>query len=93
MPRCSSWEIGFLKLDDPIIIYCLIFTILAQAATVTVLIIVMHHFLKKLFTFHFHNVLISEAKVMFLFHPTLRCIGGLRELVLTLPIKYIFSEK
>ena len=28
--------------------------------------------------FHFHNVLKSEAKVIFLFHPTLRCIGGLR---------------
>ena len=30
-----------------------------------------------LFTFHFHIVLKSEAKVIFLFHPTLRCIGGL----------------
>ena len=32
----------------------------------------------RLFTFHFHNVLKSETKVIFLFHPTLRCIGGLR---------------
>ena len=34
------------------------------------------------FTFHFHNVLKSGAKVLFLFHPTLRCIGGLPAKVL-----------
>ena len=72
-----SDRIGFLKLDAPIIVYCLIFTILAQAATITVLIIVLHYFLKILLTFHFHNVLKSGAKVLFLFHTTLRCIGGL----------------
>ena len=36
---CWSDRIGFLKLDEPVIVYCLIFTILAQAATITALII------------------------------------------------------
>ena len=75
---CESDRIGFLKLDDPIIVYCLIFTILAQAATITVLIIVLHYFLEILLTLHFHDVLKLEATVIFLLHPTLRCIGGLQ---------------
>ena len=34
-------------------------------------------FLKILLTLQFHDVLKLEAKVIFLFHPTLRYLGGL----------------
>ena len=54
------------------------------------LIIVLHYFLEILLTLHFHDVLKLEAKVIFLFHPTLRYMGGLPQEVVKVSMQLTY---
>ena len=53
-------------------------TILAQATTFTVLVVVLHHFFEIFPCFHYQTVLITDAKVIYYIGTAIRANGDLR---------------
>ena len=57
---------------------CLLLTILAQATTFTVLVVILHHFFEIFPCFHYQTVLITDAKVIYYIDTAIRANGDLR---------------
>ena len=70
-------RIVLLILDDPIVINRLILTILAQATTFTILVVVLHHFFEIFPCFHYQTVLITDEKVIQYIGTAIRTSGDL----------------
>ena len=56
---------------------CLLLTILAQATTFTVLVVILHHFFEIFPCFHYQIVLITDAKVIYYIGTAIRANGDL----------------
>ena len=53
------------------------FTILAQATTFTILVVILHHFFEIFPCFHYQIVLITDAKVIYYIGTAIRANGDL----------------
>ena len=70
----------WVKLNEPVIIHSLILTILAQATTFTILVVILHHFFEIFPCFHYQTVLITDAKVIYYIGTAIRVNGDLLNL-------------
>ena len=55
----------------------LLLTILAQATTFTILVVILHHFFEIFPCFHYQTVLITDAKVIYYIGTAIRANGDL----------------
>ena len=60
---------------------CLLLTILAQATTFTIRVVILHHFFEIFPCFHYQNVLITDAKVIYYIGTAIRANGDLRTII------------